>query len=64
MRTLRLSVHIDKDVDLPRVMEVLSRTGLGLLMEGLDIQIFAYTDDDDDDYSDTELLWNGGEADG
>lgn len=42
-RTISLSVDVDDDMELPKVMEILSRHACGLIMEGLDVRIFAYT---------------------
>ena len=48
-RTVSLSVDIDNDMELPRVMEIMARHMAGLILEGIDARIFAYTSDDDED---------------
>lgn len=43
-RTVSLSVDVEDDMELPRVMEILARHMAGLVLEGVDARIFAYTD--------------------
>jgi len=46
-RTVSLSVDVEDDSILPRVMEVMARCMSGLVMEGIDARVFAYTTEEE-----------------
>lgn len=46
-RTVSLSVDVQDDSDLPRVMEVMGRAAAGLILEGIDARIYSFDTEDD-----------------
>ena len=56
-RTISLSVDVEDDATLPVVLEVLSRHAAGLIMEGFDVRVFAYTSEPGGPDDLEELHW-------
>lgn len=46
-RTVSLSVDVEDDAFLPRIMEVMARCMCGLVMEGVDARVFAYSTEEE-----------------
>lgn len=42
IRSISLTVDVENDADLPRVLEVLARAAAGLLLDGLESRIYAH----------------------
>lgn len=51
-RSVNLTVTVEDDKDLPNVMEIVARLMAGIALEGVDVRMYVYTLEDEDEDAD------------